>query len=210
MDILFVNACLRGKEKSRSYKLASKFISAVKAEFKEAEITEIDLNKLRPQPINADTLSQRESLAASKDFSSPVFDLAKQFAAADRIIIAAPLWENSFPSILKAYIEHTAVVGITFKYGENGSVGLCRAEKLAYITTRGGYMTGEFSHLEMGARYIETICGLYGIKNFKCIAAEGLDIQGNDPEKILEKAFEEAEKEAKSFCAEPEPSVSKR
>ena len=49
MDILFVNACLRGKEKSRSYKLASKFISAVKAEFKEAEITEIDFfNKLRP------------------------------------------------------------------------------------------------------------------------------------------------------------------
>ncbi|MCI8342799.1 MAG: flavodoxin [Firmicutes bacterium] len=199
MDILFVNGCVRGKEVSRTYKLAERFISVLKETNPGINLTEIDLNELRPEPIYKDTYEKRNELAKQKDFSNPVFDLANQFALADGIVVAAPLWENSFPSILKVYIEQTAVAGIAFKYSDAGSVGLCRAKKMVFITTRGGYMTGEFEPLEMGARYLKTICTLFGIENFQCVAAEGLDIWGNDVEKILEKALKDAECAAREF-----------
>ena len=56
-----------------------------------------------------------------------MFCYARQFAAADRIVIAAPLWDLSFPAQLKVYLENIYVTGIVTKYSEAGEpVGLCR------------------------------------------------------------------------------------
>lgn len=52
--------------------------------------------------------------------------LAEQFAQADEIVVAAPYWDLSFPSILKVYLERVCVTGITFHYVENREEGLCR------------------------------------------------------------------------------------
>ncbi|VFU14947.1 NADH:dichloroindophenol oxidoreductase (2-methylhydroquinone resistance) [anaerobic digester metagenome] len=77
---------------------------------------------------------------------------------------------------------------------------MCKAEKLLYITTRGG----EFSHgfakeFEMGVPYIKAICALYGMKNVISICAEGLDMVENDAAEIVNNAMEEAVEIAKTF-----------
>ena len=60
-----------------------------------------------------------------------MFELARQFAAADQIVIAAPYWDLSFPAALKQYFEQINVLGITFAYTPEGvPKGLCRARKL--------------------------------------------------------------------------------
>ena len=102
---------------------------------------------------------------------------------ADTIVIAAPYWDLAFPAVLKAYLENICVCGVTFKYSEEGiPVGLCKAKKLYYITTSVGYI-GQYN---MGYDYIKALCKLYfGITDTECISAEGLDIFGNDTEKIL-------------------------
>lgn len=65
-----------------------------------------------------------------------MFDIGKDFAEADEIVIGAPYWDLSFPAALKIYIEHAAVMGVTFHYTEEGRCeGLCRAKHLTYITT---------------------------------------------------------------------------
>ncbi len=135
----------------------------------------------------------------SGKLDSELFELARQFSKADRVVIAAPYWENSFPAILKAYIENISVAGITFKYTEKGSEGMCAAKKMIFITSRGGIATGDFSFLEQGGAYLKSLCGLYGIKDFEMIAAEGLDILGIDVEGKMSEAMEKAKTAAKSF-----------
>ncbi len=52
-----------------------------------------------------------------------------QFRNTDKYIFAEPMWNPSVPSVLKAYIDYISIPGITFKYSENGTVGLCKGEK---------------------------------------------------------------------------------
>ena len=85
---------------------------------------------------------QRQRLLEEGDLSHPRFRYAHEFAAADRIVLAAPFWDLSFPALVKIYIENVSVDGITFGCNESGCFGTCRAEKLMYITTRGGSYTG--------------------------------------------------------------------
>ena len=129
-----------------------------------------------------------------------ILKYAYQFVESDKYVIASPFWNLSIPAILKAYIDYVSVTGITFKYTENGPVGLCNNKKCVHIVTRGGvYGEGPAAAHEMGDRYLRTIMGFFGITDFTTIAAEGLDVIGNDVEAILQKAINEAQQLAKSF-----------
>ena len=112
--------------------------------------------------------------------------------------MAAPFWDMSFPSLLKIYIENTAVDGITFRGGENGLEGLCRAGHLVYLTTRGGFY-GDAPELEQATPYLRAIQKFYGIPEFTCIAADGLDVAGFDGAAALAKACEDAAALARSL-----------
>ena len=116
----------------------------------------------------------------------PMFDLARQFARAKTIVIAAPFWDLSFPAMLKQYLEIINVVGITFKYSEEGvPIGLCAADRLYYVSTAGGHYVPE----EYGFGYVKALAqGYYGIAEVQKIEAVGLDIIGADVDAILAEA----------------------
>lgn len=119
-----------------------------------------------------------------------MFRYAREFRKADEIVIAAPYWDMSFPASLKCYLEAVSVVGLTFHYLPDGTPeGLCRAQRLTYVTTAGGYI-GENN---FGYDYVKAIAGLFGIAQTKEIRAEALDIVGADVEGILRQAEQ-------SFC----------
>jgi FMN-dependent NADH-azoreductase len=199
-EILFVNACVRG-EQSRTLKLARHFLEQYRAMHPEDKITERNLMMDRLQPIYQETLAEEQTLQAAGRLDQPMFEPARQFAAADKVVIAAPFWELSFPAILKIYLERISVVGLVFRYDEQGTpVGLGRAKKLLLITTRGGdFSRPETQWMEMGARQLEALCVLYGIPQFQCLCAQGLDDVRNDPVQLLGQAMEQAEELAKTF-----------
>lgn len=199
-QLLFINACVRG-EKSRSLKLARRFLDRWQQAHPDGAITEVDLCKDRPVPQYPEVLAERDALWEAGKLDHPMFDLAHQFANADRIVIAAPFWELSFPAILKIYLERITVTNITFGYNEQGAnVGLCKAGKLLLITTRGGnFSLPETAWMEMGARQLEALCAMYGIPSFQCLAAEGLDDIRNDKEAILAEAMSRADALAEVF-----------
>ena len=104
---------------------------------------------------------------------------------ADKIIVAAPYWDFSFPSLLKVFFEKTADTGITFCYTENGSVGYCKADHLVYLSTAGGYIAG--AHL--GAEYVRNLVGMFGVNNVSGYSIEGLDIDPSKREQLLEEGI---------------------
>ena len=176
---LFINACVR--EESRTKKLAKALLSKL-GEYEEVKLEDIDFPK-----TDESFLKKRDSLIASRSFDDPMFELARQFAKADTIVIAAPYWDLSFPAALKQYVEHINVVGITFEYTKEGfPKGLCKAEKLYYVMTAGGTYVPE----ELGFGYIQSLAqNFYGIKDVELVKATGLDIDGADEKEILDKVL---------------------
>ncbi len=198
--VLFVNACVRG-DKSRTLKLARRFLEAYAAKHPEDVITERNLCRDRLQPQYPEVLTERDELWKAGRLDQPMFDAARQFAAADRIVVAAPFWDLSYPAVLKIYLERISVTDITFGYDDQGAmVGLCRADKLLYVTTRGGnFSLPETAWMESGARHIQALCAMYGIPDFQLLCAEGLDDVRNDKEALLTAALERAAALAEDF-----------
>ncbi|MCR4963507.1 MAG: NAD(P)H-dependent oxidoreductase [Firmicutes bacterium] len=146
----------------------------------------MDLYPPHIPPLDHETLRKREQYIAENDFSHAMFDYAKQFQAADDIVIAAPYWDLSFPAVLKCYLEAVCVNGLTFQYNAHGvPQGLCRAQRLIYVTTAGGHIPAH----NFGFDYIRQLCtDFFGVGRALCIKAEGLDIWGADVDGILQAA----------------------
>lgn len=179
--ILFINACVR--QHSRTLRLAECLLERLS---EEAE--EVRLDRISFPVADAAFLDKRDGLIAAEAFNDPLFEMARQFAAADQIVIAAPYWDLSFPAALKQYFEQINVLGITFIYTPEGiPQGLCKARKLYYVTTAGGDYVPE----EYGFGYVRALAqGYYGIPEAELIQTTGLDIDGADAETILREAME--------------------
>ncbi|WP_303837960.1 NAD(P)H-dependent oxidoreductase [Ruminococcus flavefaciens] len=175
--VLFINACVRA-DQSRTLRLADLLLQQLNEPFTELNLSDIDF-----QPVDYSYIKTRDILLSEGNYDNPMFDLARQFAEADTIVIAAPYWDLSFPAMLKQYFEQINAIGITFKYTEEGyPIGLCKAKKLYYVTTAGGMFFPE----EYGFGYIRALAeNFYGIKDCIMFKAVGLDIDGADEEQIL-------------------------
>ncbi len=177
--ILYINCCVR--EESRTNKLAQAVLQLL-----DGEIVELNLYEENLRSLDRKTLAKRTALIEKEDFSNSMFDYAKQFAAADEIVIAAPYWDLSFPAMLKVYFENIYIIGIVSEYGKNGMPhGLCKAKRLIYITTAGGPYDPAYSY-----GYVESLAkNFFGIPETQLIKAEMLDVDGYNAEEILKKAI---------------------
>ena len=196
-NLLFINSCVRG-ERSRTLKLARRFLAGYQKAHPDTVITQRDLCAERLQPQYPEVLAERDALWNAGKLDQPMFEPARQFAAADKIVVAAPFWDLCFPAVLKIYLERVTVADITFGYDEQGAmVGKCRASKLLYITTRGGNYAG--TDLEMGTPIMKALCTMYGIPELVTLAAEGLDDVRQDGTALLSAALERADALAEAF-----------
>ncbi len=182
--VLYINCCVR--DESRTHRLANALLSSLGGDY-----TELELYKENPRPLDKESLNKRTALIEKGDYSDKMFDFAKQFAAADTIVISAPYWDLSFPAVLKNYIENIYITGIVSAYGEDGMpVGLCRATKLYYVTTAGGPYDSTYSY-----GYIESLAkNFFGIPETALVKAEMLDIADNNAEEILAQVISSLDK----------------
>ena len=186
MKLLFVNGCIsqRGEE-SRTLVLARSFLDAWQARHPEAEVETVEPEALLAlKPFAPEMLNDRDALAGIRCFDAPVFDLARQFRAADRIVVAAPFWDLTFPAALRTYIEYISANGLTYHYEADGCHGDCRAQQLVYLTT-GGDVEREDS---LGALYWRQLCAMFGIPKFDYVFGGGLDLDPEKTESLVESA----------------------
>ncbi|MFZ7103009.1 MAG: FMN-dependent NADH-azoreductase [Peptococcaceae bacterium] len=200
--LLYIKANPKTDQDSRTFCISEKFIDSYRRKNPRDQIIIRDLYAENVQPLTTEQLQERFS---PKDEDSirkhPVYKYALEFKNADKIVVAAPMWNLGYPAILKCYLDYIMAVGITFKYTEDGPVGLCQGEKKAvHIVTRGGvYSEGPAAAYEMGDRYLRVVFGFLGIYDFTTIAAENLDVVGADVEGIMAKALKDAENIANNF-----------
>ncbi|MDO4536484.1 MAG: FMN-dependent NADH-azoreductase [Clostridium perfringens] len=195
--VLYIKANPKEDGKSRTFKISDFFMEEYKKIHPDDEIQTLDLYK---ENLNFLTLKDLDDIGSKKDGTignSKVLRYAYEFAKADKYVFAAPMWNLSFPGILKAYIDYISVSGITFKYTDKGAVGLLENKKAIHIVTRGGYHEG--TPYEMGDRYIKTILNFLGVSDIQSIIVEGLDVQGVNIDEKIKQGKEEATKIVQSF-----------
>jgi len=181
--LLFINACVRPG--SRTLELAQHLISQLPG-----PVETIDLYREDLPELDLAALNHRDSCGKSGSYDDPIFRYARQFAAADTIVVAAPYWDLGFPARVKRYFELVTATGVTFFYTPEGiPQGLCKAKRIYYVTTAGGPVFMNF-----GYDYVKAVAqGFYGIPEAVCVKAENLDIIGADVPAILSQAKMDAD-----------------
>lgn len=198
--VLYIKANAKPEGASRTFKISDSFIKAYQESHPNDEITTLDLYKGNIGFLNEeDVMNHDVEPGHGKDH--PVFKYAYQFLDSDKIIVAAPFWNLSFPAILKAYLDYVTVSGITFKYTSEGPKGQCTdGKKAIHIVTRGGaYSEEPLSSFELGDRYLRTLFGFLGITDYTTFAVENMDRSSTDVEQVVEDAIKNAYKMAKVF-----------
>lgn len=188
---LFVDCTLRPN--SRTKMIADALINNLQ----DYDIKHLKLDELDLKPLTKDFYWDREKLLANKQFNHPRFKYANEIKEANLVVIAAPFWDMSFPSLLKIYIENICVEGITFNTTDKGMQGLCIADNLVFITTRGGYCAN--TDFEQATPYLKMLCPFLGFKKFTCIDAEGLNDSSHTSYEQLDDAIDKAKLLAKEL-----------
>src|SRR5262245_7204534 len=98
--------------------------------------------------------------------------LIEEVRRADTLVIGLPMYNFGVPSGFKAWIDHIARAGITFRYTEKGPVGLLTGKKVYVFATRGGYYQG--TALDTQTRYLRDFFAFIGITDVEFVYAEGL------------------------------------
>lgn len=192
--LLFINACPRPQDQSRTYALCRDFLDAYRALHPADTLEILNLSQEPLQALDAGSVARRDALIAAGDWDHSMLRYARQFAAADKILVGAPYWDLAFPAQLKVYVENICVCGVTFGYTESGQAGLCAARKLLYVTTAGGPVGDN-----LGAQYLRALCNMLGIPEFLSVEAENLDVIGVDWQASLRAAANELQALAANF-----------
>ena len=104
--------------------------------------------------------------------------LIEELERADTIVIGLPMYNFGIPSSLKAYFDHVARAGRTFRYTEKGPVGLLEGKKAVIVATRGGLYAGTARDTQTG--YVRDFLAFIGIADAEFVYAEGLAL-GDEP-----------------------------
>ncbi|MFC3885193.1 FMN-dependent NADH-azoreductase [Bacillus songklensis] len=205
--VLYVKANPKQDDMSYSARLANVFLDAYKTENPADEVEVLDLYNTNLPLIDADVLSAWGKLAAGTELTAEesakvtrLGELVDQFLAADKVVFSAPMWNFGFPPLMKAYIDAVAVAGKTFKYTENGPVGLAGDKKVVLLEARGGvYSEGPAVSMEHTQSYLKAVLSFLGITDLTLVVSEGMAAAPAEAEVIFAAAAEKAKEVAKGF-----------
>ncbi|MCK9861686.1 MULTISPECIES: FMN-dependent NADH-azoreductase [Paenibacillus] len=169
-----------------------------------APIEQIDLYNEEIPELDSTVLGAWGKLASGEELTDEekrvtgrMNEILQQFKSAKKYVIIMPLHNFNIPSRLKDYMDNVMIARETFKYTENGGVGLLTdGRSLLVIQGSGGiytnndwYTDNEFSH-----KYLKSMFNFLGIEDYRIIRAQGTNVL--DKTEVLDKAKKEAEEAA--------------
>lgn len=179
-SILHIDSSPLG-DRSVSRKLTAKVLAELQANHPDTKIITRDLGTSPLPHLTGITVGafftpaeqRNEALNEALKLSDEVID---ELFAADVIVIGAPMWNFGIPSSLKAWIDHIARAGRTFKYGASGPESLMPlGKKVIIASSRGGiYSSGPMQVMDHQETYLKAILGFVGLHDVSIIRAEGV------------------------------------
>lgn len=186
MKILHIDSSILG-EASISRQLTAAIAAHLKAKHTDAEIEYLDLAQQDIPHLTTDILMGQNTEQAALGSR-----LIEQYLAADIVIVGAAMYNFSLASSLKAWIDRISVAGKTFKYTEQGPVGLA-GDKTVYIASSRGGVYGDDSVLDFQEKFLKTVFGFTGVQDIQVIRAEGVSMGEDAKQVALKAAFEKIE-----------------
>lgn len=208
--VLYITAHPHDHQNSFSMAVGKDFIEAYREANPADEVIQLDLYRMNIPHIDADVFSGWGKLRGGSSFDqlsegertkvARLNEIVDQFVAADKYVFVSPMWNFSFPPILKAYIDAICIAGKTFNYTAEGPVGMLTNKKAAHIQASGGvYSEGPAAGFESGHSYLKKIMQFIGVPSFEGVFVEGMAAMPDQAESIKEKAISKAKDLAKRF-----------
>jgi FMN-dependent NADH-azoreductase len=185
--ILQINSSLYSSG-GQSSRLADEFVAKLLDANPGAKLTLRDLAREPVPHLDAErfaaftTKPEQRSAAqnAVVEYSDALIDELKR---AEVLVLGLPMYNFGVPSQLKAWIDHIARAGETFRYTAKGPVGLLTGKKAYVFATRGGLYAGTSADTQ--TEYIRLFFAFLGITDVDFVYAEGLAIDGSSKQIAL-------------------------
>lgn len=190
-SLLQINASMFA-ENGESSRLANQFVAAWREANRGGQVVVRDLaadpvphlDAQRTGALFAKPEQRSAQQQAVVDYSDA---LIEEIRRADVVVFGTPMYNFSIPSTLKAYFDHIGRAGVTFRYTENGSIGLLTGKKVYVFVARGGKYEGA---LDTQTAYVRQFLSFIGLADIEFVVAEGLAFGEEAKKNALAKAEE--------------------
>lgn len=192
--LLQINASINN-DHGQSSQLANQFVAAFRKRYPEATIVTRDVAAAEPVPhLDAERfgafIAQPDDRSTAQHAVVAYSDaLINELKQADVIVFGLPMYNFGVPSQLKAYFDHIARAGVTFKYSDKGPVGMLTDKKVYVFAARGGIYAG--TPMDTQTSYVRDFLRFIGMSDVEFIYAEGLAMSSQSKETGLAKAAAE-------------------
>jgi FMN-dependent NADH-azoreductase len=175
----------------QSSQLSDRFVTAWQDSNPDGNVVVRDLAKNPVPHLDAERfgafLAKPEERTAQQQVVADFSDaLIEELRNADVLVIGMPMYNFGIPSQLKAYFDHIARAGVTFRYTENGPVGLLTGKKAYIMAARGGMYAG--TPRDSQTAYVRDFLAFIGITDVEFVYAEGIAMGEASKEKALTNA----------------------
>ena len=189
----------------QSTQLAERFVEAWRGANPGAKVVVRDIGREPVPHLTAERfgafLAAPEAQSAEQRAVVSFSDaLIEELRRADVIVIGLPMYNFGVPSSLKAYFDHIARAGVTFRYTPQGPVGLLTGKKVYVFATRGGAYAG--TPLDTQTTYVRDFLRFIGIEDVEFVYAERLNLGAEHKEAALSDARDAIDRIAAAPLAE--------
>ena len=161
MVIAVIDSTIREESRTRL------ILNGVLDHFKNIEFKYFNLNSFEIPLTNSKNFLEKNN----DEF---FFNVAKEIAQADAMIVAAPFWDMTYPALLKAFFEKISILDVMFADGPDSCIGISHNKFMFYITTRGMNIKTD-SPLDGATKSLRALCALWGIPKLVTLAANNMD-----------------------------------
>lgn len=184
--VLLINSSLNG-DQGNSHKLANEFIAKLKQKMAvdviERDLASDPLPHLSQVEMGAWMTPGNERSDEQVELANISDSLVAELQNTDALVIGMPMYNFGIPSTFKVWIDRIARAGITFKYTEQGPVGLLEGKKAIIVAARGGMYAG--TPKDSQSQYLKDVLAFVGITDVQFIYAEALNMPTKDENVIL-------------------------